>query len=591
VRLSSVSLIFIFQLSWGSVFTEPQISSLKKLYHFNNPSGSSEFLDPSFYVHANGNKNFELELQALVEGLEKPSSENSVACLFPARKKRIEQFLNKKFPNPPCPELDYWRANLKSTHISLLFSGAYSQNPASLFGHTLFRISNREDPKRTSALLSYAVGFLASTGEDGALSRIRKGLTGQYPGYYNLEPFYIKLGLYNNSESRDIWEVDLNFSQTEVDFFIDHLWEISRYSKPYYFIKRNCSFHLLRVVEAIRPDLNLVQNHGFETLPHESVRTLINAGLTNENKRFYMSLKRKMILLLEKMNASQMFQFKQSQKSLQSLDTTVDPLVLDALIYHWQMVNYQNNAKLTESQKKLMDLTLNKRALVPIASDHNQLVSQDVGPLAPYDGHLPQQIKLGVTDKNSSWLSYRHGVHGFNQSSMGFDDFSSIEYLGLKYQVQNNDLQNKQYQILLADIRSFETTETFETKKSWMISTKLNSRSYFLNNLSDYFSAKAGLGFSKKYQSTLLYSLILADAEIGIENKYVHNLRPGLLMGLRSEIGLARMILEAEIYQKETIWKIDLGYNWTRQLAFYVSYQLDLLLNKNSLQFIVESNF
>ena len=591
MRLPTISLIFLFQFAWGSVLTEPQILSLKKLYHYNHPTGVSEFSDSRFYVHPQGAINFQLEVEELIKGFENPKDQNSYACLFPARQKRLEEFLNKKFPTIHCTELEYWRENLKSTHISLLFSGAYSQNPASLFGHTLFRISNRSNPKRSSALLSYAIGFLASTGDDGTLNRIRKGLTGQYPGYYNLEPFYIKLGLYNNSESRDIWEEDLNLSQSEVDFFIDHLWEVSRYAKPYYFIKRNCSFHLLRFMEALRPELNLVQHHNFETLPHESVYTFIRAGLTTDQKRFYSSLKRKMTHLFNQMNDSQMRQFQQGQKNFEELKKIEDTLVLDALIYHWQMINYQKNLNLTVSQKNFMETTFKKRALISDVSNHNQMVSENDGPLAPYNGHRPQQMKFATTDKNSSWLSYRHGVHGFTQSSLGFDDFSSIEYLGLKYQAQNKDSHQSQYQILFADIRSFESTEAFEPKKSWMINTRLNSRSFFRDSPSDYLSFKGGLGYSKKWRSTLLYALLLADSEVALENEYAHGIRGGLLLGFKTEFNKHRLIVESEIFTKDSVLKIDWGYSLTQQISVYLSYQPDLLIDKNSTQLILEANF
>lgn len=592
MRFSSISLIFLFQISWGSTLTESQISNLKKLYHFSHSKGSSEFTDSQFYVHPRGSINFYDEIDELILGFENPKlGEQSYSCLFPARKKRLEQFLNKKFPIVNCTELEYWRENLKSTHVSLLFSGAYAQNPASLFGHTLFRISNRNDPKRTSPLLSYAVGFLASTGDDGTFNRIRKGLTGQYPGYYNLEPFYIKLGLYNNSESRDIWEVDLELSQQEVDFFIDHLWEISRYAKPYYFIKKNCSFHLLRVMEALRPELNLVESHGFETLPHESIRTFIHAGITNQQNRFYPSLKRKMIQLFSQMSSQQMDQFRNGKSDLSNLDKIEDPIVLDTLIYHWQIINYQNNLKLKSSQKELMDATLKKRSQVPLSSSHNQMVSQDNGPLAPYNGHLPQQLKIATTDKNSTWLNYRHGVHGFHQSSKGFDDFSSIEYLGLKYQFKNSDTQNYQYQFLFADIRSFESTEDYEPKKSWLISSKLRSRSYLRTTDSDFLSFKGGWGYSKKIHQWLLYSLAIADSEVAIENEFYHGLRLGLLIGFKFESGNQRWVIESEGFQNKSLLTINWGINLNSQTFFYLSYQPDLIINKNSTQLELEFNF
>ena len=124
-----------------------------------------------------------------------------------------------------------------------------------------------------------------------------------------------------------------------------------------------------------------------------------------------------------------------------------------------------------------------------------------------------------------------------------------------------------------------------------MINTRLNSRSFFRDSPSDYLSFKGGLGYSKKWRSTLLYALLLADSEVALENEYAHGIRGGLLLGFKTEFNKHRLIVESEIFTKDSVLKIDWGYSLTQQISVYLSYQPDLLIDKNSTQLILEANF
>lgn len=143
------------------------------------------------------------------------------ACTFPARKQILEQLLNTTYPSPTCPELTDWLARVNADRVSMVFVGAYAGNAASILGHTFFRFSNsvREESGRAGMdLLSYSVGYTAHADpDDGRISYMYKGLTGAYPGFYDIEPYYMKVGLYNNSESRDLWVTPLKLTKKEVE--------------------------------------------------------------------------------------------------------------------------------------------------------------------------------------------------------------------------------------------------------------------------------------------------------------------------------------------------------------------------------------
>lgn len=538
-------------MAWGQINSVSQAPELHRIYHSKSVGYfSSEFEDPDFFVHPNGINNFELEINSLIEAFKDPNKtftkdQLPAACLFPARKKVLEKLLKISFPQPPCKDYFAWRNRLQTTRLSLLFAGAYSQNPASLFGHTMIRLSNQNDLIRTSPLLSYVVGFLAQTGDDGTLTRFQKGLTGQYPGYFQLEPFYMKLGLYNNSESRDIWEVDLNFSDDEIELFMSHLWEVSRFAKPYFFIKKNCSYQLLKLLEAIKTNLNLTNKIYLETLPHETIRMLSEQGVASHKYLFYPSLQKKMTQKIESMSPKQKISFNQSLKSLEAMLQEQDVLVIDTLIMYWQLKNYQTQLKLKPVEILLMEKTFLHRSQISEESVDSGQVFQKQGPIPPFQGHKSRQIKIG-SSQDVGILTYRSGVHGFDQSTLGFDDFSAIQYLGFDAFLNYERPQYSEYDFIIADIRSFEDYISQELKKSWLLRINFLSKSEFQDSKSSSFNLKAGIGFSHSWGQLRAYSLATIKTESLINHQTQTLLRVGLLNGFKIEFSKHRILAELD---------------------------------------------
>lgn len=551
MRLPTVGIIFFFQFALGQINSVPVAPELHRIYHFKSDKNlTSEYHESDFFIHPNGYNNFELEIQSLIDALNDPSKIFTVdglpaACLFPARKKVLEKILKINFPQPECKDYLVWKEQLQVTHLSILFAGAYSQNPASLFGHTMMRLSNRNDRIRTSPLLSYVVGFLAQTADDNSFMRIQKGLTGKYPGYFQIEPFYLKLGLYNNSESRDLWEVDLKFSKEEIDLFIDHLWEVSRFAKPYYFIKRNCSYQLLKLLEAVNPELKLTNKINVETLPHETIRMLMEQKIATENYVFYPSLQKKIDQKMNSMTAHQIKKFKEGLLSIDAVQSTKDILILDSLIMHWQLKNYQSNLKLKPMEILLMESTYLRRAQISDVSEDQGQVFLTSGPTPPFLGHRPRLLKIGMNQKVGTF-AFRSGVHGFDQSNTGFDDFSAIQYLGADALLDFENPQSSEYDFTVADIRSFENWHSQELKKSWLLKFNFKSKSEFQTANSTTFNSKAGLGLSNSWGLFRLYSLAVVKSETLLKNQSQTLIRIGFLNGFKYEFNKNRILAELD---------------------------------------------
>jgi hypothetical protein len=72
-------------------------------------------------------------------------------------------------------------------------------------------------------------------------------------GRFLVEPYFQLVRKYNDLESRDIWEYQLDLTPLEIHGLLLHVWELQNASSDYYFFGENCSFHLLTLLEAVRP--------------------------------------------------------------------------------------------------------------------------------------------------------------------------------------------------------------------------------------------------------------------------------------------------------------------------------------------------
>ena len=86
-------------------------------------------------------------------------------------------------------------------------------------------------------LLDYTVNYEAITESKNGLAFAVKGLGGGYKGRFSTLPYYIKIQVYNNMESRDLWEYELSLNQNEVDQLVRHLWELGPIGITYFFFK------------------------------------------------------------------------------------------------------------------------------------------------------------------------------------------------------------------------------------------------------------------------------------------------------------------------------------------------------------------
>lgn len=257
------------------------------LLHYYHPLGSPErrgqIDDPGFYLSAAGRDDPLAELQATLLVFRQPidpaATDDHPRCRLPARFAWLDRQLGlvaSGFPDPPCPKYEEWFRRIDPGSLTLVFPASYLNNPASMFGHTLLRIDPPRQPGQDpTPLTSYAVNYGAYTGDDGGVAFALKGLAGFYRGHFSLMPYDRMVRTYNDVESRDIWEYELGIARPDVARLVSHLWELEGRWTDYYFLKNNCSYMLLSLLEVARPDLHLTDDFHVYALPTDTVRTVL----------------------------------------------------------------------------------------------------------------------------------------------------------------------------------------------------------------------------------------------------------------------------------------------------------------------------
>lgn len=201
-------------------------------------------------------------------------------CQYPARWKWILKELNMpliKLPLEGCTRYFEFLTRQSPVSVTFVFSGFYVDNPSSSFGHVLLRLNRMDHADHSSPgaeLLDHGVGYAANATTRNPILYAIGGFGGWFPSTFSSLPFYYKVREYSDAESRDLWEYDLNLLPDEVERLTDHLWELGSTYFYYYYLKQNCAYHLLALIEAAAPRVHLRERMPFYVIPVDTVKAI-----------------------------------------------------------------------------------------------------------------------------------------------------------------------------------------------------------------------------------------------------------------------------------------------------------------------------
>lgn len=250
--------------------------------------------DEKFYLSPKGKTDPDAELTATLEALLSrtktfPHDEHPL-CRYPARKSWLQERLGmaqSDWPKHSCPRFESWWKERVYTGLSIVFSSYFPNNPPSLFGHTFLRLHRPRTNFHRSELLDDIVSFSAHTGPlTNPITYALKGVFGGYPGQFSLMPYYMKIQEYNNIESRDLWEYELNADQAQIQRLLLSLWEFAPHYSQYFYFDDNCSYILLLLLETADPSWDFSSSLKIWVTPTASLKSVINQEQKIKATRF-----------------------------------------------------------------------------------------------------------------------------------------------------------------------------------------------------------------------------------------------------------------------------------------------------------------
>ena len=555
---------------------------------------------PDFFFSKFGRTSPKMEFEAALKAFQDDQpiygiQKTYAACAFPARKKILEKNLNIKFPDYPCVDLNQWVAQINADRVSMVFAGSYQGNPASIMGHTFIRL-HHHDERGGNPLLSYAVGFMAHPDtSDSTVVYMSKGLTGQYYGGYEIEPFYQKVGIYNNSESRDLWEYELNLNSEEVNLLVLSIWELTFNSKiPYYFIDENCSYRLIQLIDIIRPKLNLTAQLSIVVLPAETIRLLTQYQLTDQLK-YRASLQTKLNYKINELDLEQQKKYRLITSQKQMLASLDDTQVLDAAIDYWNMQNYKKQTQLEQQELQVMNAVLIRRAEIAKTS---KPVSEEIlraysGINPPFLGHKPSALLITLGDINHKnnflGVDYSMGVHSSDSTLFGYEQVAILEYLKVEAKLEKN--QNDQYDFngRLVLLKALSLSDVREKSLSWGFESSFGNNCFECSENYSDIKILAQVGAAIEWQAKKYSIYVLPELknliEFGLYNESKNKLWLGYRVGYLMRLNQFNIDTYYDHYYRNEyqniIISLGAGYNLDLNHQVKLNYENQTVDSKN----------
>ncbi|MBC7690309.1 MAG: DUF4105 domain-containing protein, partial [Methylotenera sp.] len=460
----------------------------------------------SFFLSAAGQHEPESELDATLRGIFLPQEisqpapaektppnpanplDAHVRCRFPARTTYLLQVLGiseNSLPPVKCPGYETFRTRASAKSVSVVFSSYYLNNPSSAFGHTLLRLNKTPHSQEGERheLLDRGIGYASVMGNDNPLVYSIKGITGLYPGTFTDIPYFYKVREYNDFEARDLWSYDLDITQAQVDQLVAHLWEVGNTWFAYYYFTENCAYHLLSVLEAAKPDLNLLKRLPKIVIPVDSIRVINSEPGLVRKVTYRPSVRAQFFARSEALTPEQ-------QDSLDELNATHDPSKIPA---HFRP---EERAAILDAATDWLELNHNRdlvfdQGLAPQWKQSLLVARSKLGipslPLEvappvegrPDSGHGTRRaiFEGGHSRENRGFgmLHYRFALHDLLDPQSGFPSYAQIEMFAfkLRYDWSGTGLSDSSklrlWQADLFNIFALNPLQRFNRKASWRI--------------------------------------------------------------------------------------------------------------------------
>ncbi|WP_350656081.1 DUF4105 domain-containing protein [Psychrobacter sp. S1-30-MNA-CIBAN-0213] len=427
---------------------------------FNKGAPKSLIDSPEFFLSASGQQDASAELDAMLVAFanqiaapqitQSTNNSNSAICRFPARTHWLTETLgiDSSRLQADCPELKKWMTMLAPEQLSIMFAEEYLDNPISAFAHTLLRIdspASAVDPSQIHH--AYALNDTVDGNPDDAFAVYAiKSATGAYNNVIEIDPYPEKLAKYLKDDERDAWTYQLDLTPAEVQQIILHVWETKDLDIPYYFTTDNCASEILRLIDVVRPEQDLLSQLPYVVIPSDVIQLLNNEGILADT-RYTPSDSTVRQAELNKAKAAAALGYQKLSKD-------------DARNIKSAERNLASSISADDADPKtIIDYGI-------VASDNN-----------PIDRHPLQVAQIGIGQRGDNSyvdVGLRLGFHDTLDRASGFSQFFNLEALAttLRFYDTDSSKDNEPDSVVLENFtvlrgRSFNPVNTAKQGKTW----------------------------------------------------------------------------------------------------------------------------
>lgn len=516
-------LIIFYLLIYQSVsFAEDNY--WEKLLHLKN--NKTHIISENFYISELNDLTAEKELLLSINYINSTKGKNFV-CNFPARYLYIRKnYPVKNYSLEDCNNLNKFLLDYKKDKISIAFASEYTNNPSSVFGHTMLVLHNNNKDLEVGDV----VHFFAHTEEDDKfLKYIVSGLSGEYDSYYGSDKFFKKLYKYNTLQQRYIYVYTLNFTKKDIKIFLYHLYELRKAKFKYYFGTINCAQKISDLLSIVKTPKQ--KKYNFFSLPIDVIKSYENYVV---DKYTYLPLLYELKILTKDFTKKEKVIFNQIIDGAKFKNIKMSNKFKLALI-NKTIFDFRFFRKVNQNYNKIMEL------------DYDDILFNDKT-LNPTEKIYPKNVTFGIKD-NSLVLNYNIVGKYINDLSSDFI-IQDTEVKALNIAITSDDnLKIENFDFI--SIKSFPTINFYYKPSSWVLYSGFNRNNY---NKQLRFNNEIGKG-KTFYKFNIFKSTFLLSA--GNEDNKIY-LKPKIILSMQ---------------HKNTKYGIDYYKKYSKGTKDYISYE------------------
>lgn len=493
--------------------------------------------DPNFFLSKDGKRDPKKEMAETIRSFFRTDLENEAhpRCRFIARYEWLKNELGideTKVPPADCKGFRELMEAARPESATLIFPVAHMNSPASMFGHTLLRIDSDSKTK----LFSYAINYSAITDETNGLFFAVKGIFGYYKGFFGILPYYEKIKEYSNMEHRDIWEYKLDFTKEEVERVVRHIWEMKDVYAEYYFFDENCSYNLLLLLEAARPEADLTETLPGWVIPLDTIRAVEAKGVLGE--RLFRPSKAARIKGIEastdshikKLASGLAFGESAPVDALTVAESNADKIkTFDLAAEYIQYLYAKEKIPKDEYQKRYIEILKTRSQL---GSPIEYALSE---PAPPEDGHGAIRLGAGIGAKAGAVynnIRLRPANHDLMDPDEGYLPGAAISFLDGEFRYNYMEKKLSLEDLTFVGITSIAPFDGFFRPVSWKVSSGIRREEATKRGHRTVLGLNAGPGLSFKFTDALLYVFVEPEIKVG------SGLDDGYALGAGASVGV-----------------------------------------------------